>query len=230
MRPRIRLAIALAGAAVLGAGAVAVAQARGEDPEAERRAFLEDAAGRLGVDAGELETALREAAIARVDAAVEAGELTGEQATELKERIRSGGFPLPGVRPGPGFGHGGPSFLHGGPGFLDAAASYLGLDEEELREQLAGGDSLADLAEAAGKSVEGLQDAILEQARTKLEEAVSEGDLTRERADTILERLESHLDEIVDGAFHRGPWRHRFGGTPPGGDSSSQDTSFLDAA
>lgn len=229
MRPRIGLAIALAGAAVLGAGAVAVAQARGEDPEAERRAFLEDAAGRLGVDAGELETALREAAIARVDAAVEAGELTDEQATELKERIRSGGFPLPGVRPGPGFGHGGPGFLHGGPGFLDAAASYLGLDEEELRKQLAEGDSLADLAEAAGQSVEGLQDAILEQARTKLEEAVSEDVLTRERADAILERLESHLDEIVDGAFDRGPWRHRFG-TSPGGDSSSQDTSFLDAA
>lgn len=233
MRAPFRLAVGVAGAAVLAAGAVAVAQARGGDPEAERRAFLQDAAERLGVDADELETALRDAAIARVDAAVEAGDLTEEQAARLKEHLRSGDFPLPGLRAGPGFGlgHGGPGFELGlgGPGIFDAAATYLGLDEAELRERLADGSSLAELAEAAGKSVEGLKEAFLEQARSGLDDAVDDGILTRERADAILERLESHLDELVERSFERGPWGHRFG-APPGNGPPPDDTSFEDAA
>ncbi|MFN8544802.1 MAG: hypothetical protein U0807_11465 [Candidatus Binatia bacterium] len=43
----------------------------------------------------------------------------------------------------------------------NAAATYLGLGLDELRDQLAQGQSLADLAQAQGKSVDGLKDALV---------------------------------------------------------------------
>src|SRR5918996_397239 len=71
-----------------------------------------------------------------------------DPAAELKERTRSGeaGLPGLGLRGGPPGHHG---FAHG-PGFLEPAADYLGLDEDTLRERLAAGDSLAEIAEAEG--------------------------------------------------------------------------------
>lgn len=97
MKRRMRIALALAAAGLAGGGAAAVAHGGDAHPAADREAFLEDAAGRLGVEPDELETALEEAAVARVDAAVGSGRLTEEQAAELKERIRSGEARLPGL-------------------------------------------------------------------------------------------------------------------------------------
>jgi polyhydroxyalkanoate synthesis regulator phasin len=239
MTRRLRLALALAGAGVVSAGAVAFAQAQGDDAEAERRAFLEDAAGRLGVEPDALESALEEAAIARIDALVEAGELDEEQARFLQERIRSGAFPLPGLRGGPGewrLGpmHGGaPGLFHaGGPGLLEAASGYLGLGEDALRERLLAGESLAEIAEAEGRSVDGLKDVIVARMEARLDEAVEQGFLTRERADALLERMREHVDALVDGRLPRGPRLHRFGPGPwgQGPDSSQEDTSFRPTA
>ena len=72
---------------------------------------------------------------------------------------------------------------------LDAAAEYLGVTDEEVREALESGKSLAEIAEEKGKSVDGLKDALLAEAETRLDEAVTEEKLTREQADRILERL-----------------------------------------
>src|SRR5437868_13176547 len=93
------------------------------DPKAERQAFLNDAAGRLGVTSSKLEDALKQAALDRVDAALAAGRITQAQADEMKAAINAGKLPVgPGV--GPGFRHGGRGF--GLRGSLDAAATYLG--------------------------------------------------------------------------------------------------------
>jgi hypothetical protein len=198
MRIKVNRTIALvvAGLAVAGGGTAALAASSSE----ERQALLADAAERLGVQPSELETALEEAAVARVDAAVEAGTLTEEQAAELKERIRSGAGPLlggPGLG-GPGFGH-----HHGGPGGLraafDAAAEYLGLGEEELRAARADGTSLAELAEQQGLPVAGLKQAMAAAVRAELDEAVESGALTTEQRSALLEDLETKLDGIVSG-------------------------------
>lgn len=238
MTRRFRLALALAGAGVVSAGAVAFAQAQGDDAEAERRAFLEDAAGRLGVEPDALESALEEAAIARIDALVEAGELDEEQARFLKERIRSGAFPVPGLRDGPGerrhgpMHGGGPGLFHaGGPGLLEAASGYLGLDEDALRERLLDGESLAEIAQAEGRSVDGLKDVIVARMQARLDEAVEEGLLSRERADALLEGMREHVDALVNGELPRGPGFHRFGPGPWGdGPGSAGDTSFRTTA
>lgn len=211
MKRRMRIALALTAAGLAGGGAVAVAQGGDVDPAAERAAFLEDAAERLGVEPDELETALREAAVARVDEAVESGRLTEEQAAELKERIRSGEFGLPGIglRGGPP-GPGGPEhrgFGHG-PGLLEPAADYLGLEGDELRDRLSGGDSLAEIAEAEGKGVDGLVDALVAAARERLDEALEDGRLDETELEETVERIRERVEALVQDRFpgrgHRG--------------------------
>ena len=118
-------------------------------------------------DDAELENAYKAAALERLDAAVAAGRLTEEQADAIRERIESGDFlgqpPSASVRR---------ARLRGRrPLHLERAADYLGLTEAELHEQLRDGQSLAEIAKAEGKSVDGLKQALLaaakEQARQR---------------------------------------------------------------
>jgi hypothetical protein len=214
MNRRTRIALALAAAGLAGGGVAAVAQGQGDGPAAEREAFLEEAASRLGVEPEELESALEGAAIARVDEALASGCLSEEQAAELKERIRSG----PGIVPGLGFrggppghtGPGGPGFGHAGPGLLEPAAEYLGLEPDALAARLSEGETLAEIAEAEGKEVAGLVDALVTAARERLDEAVEEGRLDETERDEILERIRERVGELVQGVLpgrgHGGPW------------------------
>jgi hypothetical protein len=83
-----------------------------------------------------------------------------------------------------------------------------------LREKLRDGQSLADVAKAEGKSVEGLEQALLAKAKKRLDEAVDDGDLTQVQADEIFDRIESHIDDVVNGRVEA--WHHRFQGPPDG--------------
>ena len=98
---------------------------------------------------------------------------------------------------------------------LEAAAEYLGITEEDLRSALQEGKSLADLAEEEGKSVDGLKDALLAEAQTRLNEAVADEKLTREQADRILERLREGIDDLVN-ASGENRFRFHFRGNGPG--------------
>src|SRR3954452_23570464 len=100
------------------------------DFQAEQKAFLDDLAKRLNVTRDQLDTAIKGAAEARIDAAVAAGTITKEQGDAAKKalaggipalggRIFGGGHGGPGGR-GPG-GPGGPGFGHGF-GAIDGAA------------------------------------------------------------------------------------------------------------
>jgi hypothetical protein len=91
-------------------------------------------------------------------------------------------------------------------GDLDAAVSYLQLPEDELRDRLADGETLAEIAEEEGKSVDGLVDAMLEEATESLDEAVDEGVLSRERADEIEGRLEERIRDLVEGELRGLPF------------------------
>lgn len=200
---------ALAVAVAVGGGAAVAATSEVFDPEEEREAFQSAVAEKLGVTTTELENAYKAAAIERLGAAVEAGRLTDEQADEIRERIESGDVLGPHLFFG---GH-----LRGPGHHLAGAADYLGLTEAELHEQLRAGESLADIAKAEGKSVDGLRVAMLEAAKEKLEQAVEDGRITEAQRDEMLERLESELDDIVNGTLPEGgpgfgrPFGHHLG-------------------
>jgi polyhydroxyalkanoate synthesis regulator phasin len=203
LKPKV-IAGAVAGLAVAGGGAAIAADQLGS-PKQESQAVLNDAAKQLGVEPSALTAALKKALENRVDDAVAAGRLTKAQGDELKQRIESGDAPL---FAGPGFHHRGPF------GGLDAAATYLGLTDAQLRTQLESGKSLADVAKAQNKSVDGLVQAIVDAAKKKLDAAVAAGRLTQSRADSILADLKSDAADFVNGTAPR--FGHRqFRGGPP---------------
>jgi hypothetical protein len=215
---RTILAAAVAVAAIAGGGAAVAATGLG-DPQEESKAIVDDAAEQLGVEPGELSDALKQALQNRVDAAVAAGRLTEEEGAALKERIQAEEYPLLG---GPGLGH------HGGRGLhhLDAAAEYLGLTEAELRTRLAGGQTLAQVAQAEGKTVDGLVAALVADEKAELDEAVADGRITQDRADEHLAQAEERLRALVDGTLPgRGPRGFGFG-PRDGGGSSSDDAVY----
>jgi hypothetical protein len=210
LNPKV-IAGAVAGLAVAGGGGAYAATQLGS-PQQDNQAVLNDAAKQLGVEPGALSAALKKALENRVDAAVAAGRLTKAQGDELKQRIESGDVPLFGS---PGFGHHGRGALFGG---LDAAAGYLGLTDAQLRSQFQNGKSLADVAKAQGKSVEGLVQAIVDAAKTKIDAAVAAGRLTQSEGDSMLSGLKSRVSDFVNRTPPRFGLRNGFrDGAPPAG-------------
>jgi len=202
------IAGAAAALAVGGAGAGVAATKLTSSPSEESKAIVNDAAKNLGIEPSKLSAALKKAFEDRIDAAVAAGRLTKEQGAELKQRIESGDFPLFGP---PAFGHGFGAphpFFYG----LDAAASYLGLTEDELHSRLESGKTLAQIAKAQGKSVDGLKDAMVADAKTHLDAAVKAGRLSSAEEQRVLADLEQRIDDLVNGKLpDRFPRRHGFG-------------------
>jgi hypothetical protein len=92
--------------------------------------------------------------------------------------------------------------LHGrGPGGrglglegLQAAAEALNMTTDELIDALRSGQTLEQLAEAAGVDIQDVQDAIqaaqAESFRTRIQQAVTDGTITQEHADWLLEGLD----------------------------------------
>jgi hypothetical protein len=227
-RRKRTIAIGAAVALAAAGGGVAYGAAAGDDQGA---AVLRDAAQRLNVSPDQLRSALEGAYGDQLDQAVKDGKLTQQQADAIKQRIRERGLPLGGPMGGPG----GPGF-RGGPGGpgggpfgagLDAAATYLGLTRAQLGRQLMSGKSLADVARAQGKSVDGLQQALLDAAKSELDRAVADRKITSDERDEMLQRLREHVDEIVAGKGP-GPGGGRHGGPggpggPPPWDDSGHD-------
>ena len=115
------------------------------------------------------------------------------------------------VQQGGGRGHGGGRGL--GQTELEAAAKVLGMTTDELSTALKDGKTLADLATAANVDIQDVQDAInaahTEEMRTQIAQSVSDGTMTQEKADWLLEGL--------DKGFLNGPgFGFGFGGRPHG--------------
>jgi ribosomal protein S20 len=195
------LAIGVAALAVVLGGGAALAASGSSNPASD---FVGEVADRLGISEDRLESAIEDAAIARIDDAVAAGKITQEDGDALKDRVRSGDLPpiLPGLLDsGREFGlH--PRKLGPGPfpgiDLLDVAIDYLGIDRGDLREAFRDRKSLAELAEERGKSVDGLEDALRDAIREDADQAVEEGLLTRTQADRLVQKLSGTVDELVE--------------------------------
>lgn len=180
-------------ALLASAGAALAAASAGQDDRAGRcDARLAKAAERRGISAEQLEARIEARRLARVDAALRAGRISPERAAELRARISARELcpraPLVRI-----------ALAHRRP-LLRAAAGYLDLRPGELRAQLPG-TSLAALAQARGKSVDGLETAMLAPAQARLARAVATGRLAQSRADRMLSRLEQRIDRLVQRIF-----------------------------
>jgi hypothetical protein len=107
-------------------------------------------------------------------------------------------------RGGPG-GHGGHG-RHGGFGShggfaLDAAAEALGITAQELRTALGEGKTLAEIAEAEGVETDALVQDLVAAATERIEQAVADERLTRERADELIAALPERIATAVQEGF-----------------------------
>jgi hypothetical protein len=192
MRFDRRAAGALAACAFLLAGGGAALAASGKgDASATCDQRLAEAAEKRGVSVDQLQADIKARLLARIDAAEKAGRVSPEHATMLRDRVSAGS--LCGAR------------RHvrvriARHSMLRAAAAFLGLDRQQLRDQLKG-HSLADLAAGQGKSESDLETAMLAPAKARLAKAVAAGKVTQARADTVLDRLEKLASRIATREF-----------------------------
>jgi hypothetical protein len=203
MKKRTKLA-AGAGAALAVAGAGGAIAATKLSPADESNAVVEDAAKQLGVSPQKLDAALRQAFENRIDEGVEAGRIPKELGEAMKRRLESGELPL---FAGPMLG---PRHHHARVG-LSAAATYLGISEAELREALENGKTLAEVAKAEGKSVDGLVDALVTEQTKRLDDAVADGRLTKAERDEMVAGLKERTRELVERGRPGFLRRHNFG-------------------
>jgi hypothetical protein len=134
----------------------------------------------------------------------EAASATTDGSTESDSAAGSATDCGPGGRGGPG-GPGGRGFGHLAD--LSVAADALGVTEDELRESLQGGSSIAEVADAQDVEVQTVIDALVAAAQAELDERVAAGELDEERATAIEAGLVDRITAKVNGEFPPGPGR-----------------------
>jgi hypothetical protein len=160
---------------------------------------LADVAKAQSKDVAGLKTAILDAAKTDLNKAVADKKLTQSQADDIYDALKSHIDDI--VDANGKLDFGGRGGLHMGFGFgadTAAAAKYLGLHESALRDKLRNGQSLADVAKAQNKDVQGLGDAIVASQKARLDQAVSDKKVTQSQADDILAKLKSHVDDLVN--------------------------------
>jgi len=104
---------------------------------------------------------------------------------------------------------------------LEAAAKVLGMTTDELSTALQGGKTLEQLAQDANVDVQAVKDAIqaahVTEMRSRIQQAVTDGKITQENADWLLEGLDKGFIGVPDGFGFGGPHGPGFG---PGNDQT----------
>lgn len=192
-------AVSLAGLGVVAATSPLGAVAATTAPDASGAA--QDAPG-----LGDRLTAIKDALAGLVGD----GSITQEQADEVATTLSESDA----LRDGR---HGGGHFTAGRG--LESAAEALGLTGQELRTALAEGRTLAQVAEAEGVATQTVIDALVTAATERIEEAVTDGRLTREQADERIADLPERMAAAVQDGFGRGGHGGRGGRGGPDGRS-----------
>lgn len=207
----VRRRLLIAGCILAACAFAGGAYAASSENTSPRQAFLNDVAKRLHVSPQQLKSAFLGATEDQLRAAVKAGRLTQTQANAIEKRLRNGGPPAlpffgPGLRR-----HGllGPGPLPPAPGLLPrlaivgfgplaAATHYLGLTPAALFKQLSSRKSLAQITRAHGKSVSGLESAIIAAERSRLDRARSRGLITSSQEQKLLSAVRARVAAVVN--------------------------------
>ncbi|MFM7686460.1 MAG: hypothetical protein ACKPDI_11130 [Actinomycetota bacterium] len=138
---------------------------------------------------------------------VDDGTLTQQQADKVIAALQAAA-----PRGGPGMGH------RGGP-ILDTVASLLGITVDDVRTAVQGGQSIADLATANGKTAQDVIDALVAKVEQHFADEVASGEHTQEDADARIADATDSITEFVNntdagmlgGPGHRGGRGHGHG-------------------
>jgi len=179
-----RVAVAGAAVLVLGGAAVGIAAAQaqptttpsGQQTQSGYQRFIDALAKRLNISSQNLESAVTQA---RSDAGLPA---------------QGNGFPGGGGRGERGKGFGGD---------LNAAATAIGITQDQLRTELPG-KSLAQVAQAHGKTAADVSTALKNAAHQRIDQAVTSGRLTADQANTQKAQADQRIDQLVNQPLPQG--------------------------
>jgi hypothetical protein len=161
---------------------------------------------------------------------VDAGTITAEQAdavaehlvTQVRERVADGEGRVGGGPFGEHRGRAGGGMFGRGAGVVsEALTDLLGLDAQELREQLRDGSTLADIAEENGVEPQAVIDELVAEYQERLDNAVENGRLEQTEADERLARATERITELVDDGHPAHPDRTA---DTPAEDTPAEDT------
>lgn len=143
-------------------------------------------------------------------------------AEAMDERIQEFRADHPGRR---GRGHG-PRLGPGGPGIGrgDELPDALGMTHQELRNALADGQTLEEIAEAAGIDLAEVANERLDDGQDRLDEALADGSIDEERAEAAQKRIDEAREAIENGDLPaHGPGHgHRSGRGGPADDADDE--------
>jgi hypothetical protein len=143
---------------------------------------------------------------------VDAGTITAGQADAVAETLADQ-MPMKGHR----FGH-----LVS----LEVVADAIGIDVDDLATALRGGSTIAEVADANGVEAQAVIDALVAAGNERIDDAVADGRVSEEQAQTLRDGLTDRVEALVNGDFSDGRrfGRHGFqhsGGVP----AAAEDTS-----
>ena len=135
---------------------------------------------------------------------VDDGTITQAQADKVVDTLIKAG-PMGGHHDGgpEGGQPGGPGGRHGRPG-LRTAATALGMSPADLRTSLQSGKSIAAVATEKGVDVNKVIDALVGEAKTRLDNAVKSGKMTQAEADQRLTSITQRITARVNGQQPQG--------------------------
>lgn len=187
---------ALAVTCVAALGVVSGARAQdGADANKQNRreAFIARVAEKLGVEPLDLTQAVKDTALERVDEALAAGRITDVQAERMRARINDGKAPIFGV----GAHRRNERRIDVRAALIDSAAGALGMRGDELRSELKAGKSVADVAEERGVPLGDVKQQILDEATSRVAQAVENGRMSQDRSDEMIAALAARLDKAL---------------------------------
>lgn len=212
------LALGVAVGAVAVTDQVAFAQdataTESATPQSRASDFIARLAGVLGIGQDQLQSAITQTNLQMVDEAEAAGQLTAEQAQAARDRINSGdgGLFFGGMRGLHGHGHGhGPGFMKGAS--LDAAAAYLGISEDQLRQDLQENGSLQAVAAKYGQDTAEGKAGLAAAMADALRQGLADRGLTQEQIDQKVAEFTQNFDQLYTSTAPQGGPR---GGWEPG--------------
>jgi DNA-binding CsgD family transcriptional regulator len=100
---------------------------------------------------------------------------------------------------------------------MASVAGVLKLTEVELKAQLVGGKSLAEVAATQNVSVQSVVDVIVAEKRTHIAEEVASGEMTQVQADAKLVEVTARATDMVNGVRPAGIGEGKHGGKGHGG-------------
>jgi hypothetical protein len=179
------------------------------------------AAAYIGITAADLKTQLASGK-SLADIAVANGKtrdgliaaLVAAEQQSISTFVDQKGTAFPAFPGGPSMGIGGPGRdirfgfgVQGDP--LSAAATFLGTTTADLRTKMQGGQTLSQIATAAGKTRDALIAALVADATTKIEAGKTAGTLTAAQAAQLETGLTDRMTRLVDSTGMKGPGPRR---------------------